>query len=106
GPPYQIGHRVRREEIGSHSLSSDLPCGMLNAVLANIEPQSFPVIRPCASGAIEASVLVIHLKNCTRAIQYFALLKQDLRHAHRGAPTGSGMVIIFLRKRLGGIWTK
>jgi hypothetical protein len=61
GPPHQIGRRVQREEIGSHSLSSHLPCGMLNTVLADIEPQSFPVVRPRASGAIETSVLVIHL---------------------------------------------
>ena len=96
GPAHQLGHGVRGEELTAHTFLRHLPGGVLDPILANVEMQAVPIVRPGAAGTIEAAVLVIHLEHDAGAIDEFPLFDEDARDAVRGAPSCGGMVIVFL----------
>ena len=68
GPRRQLGNGVLSEEVGADSLVCHLPGDVLNAVLANVEPQPLAVVGPRASWAVEPTVLVVHLVDRPRAV--------------------------------------
>ena len=98
GPVHELGYCVLGEELTAHALARHFPRRVLDAVLANVETQTVPVIGPCAARAIVAAVLVIHPEDGSRAVDELALLKQHFRHAHRGAPARGRVIIILLRE--------
>ena len=95
-PRAQLAHGVGGEELARHAPAGQLPRDVLDAVLAEVQLQAVLRVRPRAARAVEAAVLVVHLRQHARSLERLARAHEHLGHRPGRAPPGGRMLVVDL----------
>src|SRR5262249_3698510 len=76
---------------------------VFDAVLADVEPKPFAVVRPGATGAIVTAVFVVHVDDHARAVDQLVLAQQSQAYTLGRPPPSRRVMVVLLRERATGI---
>src|SRR5439155_14628520 len=85
------------KELAVRLRRSELPGGVLDAVLADVEAETARIVRPGAARTVEAAVLVVHHEERANPLQRLPCSLEDLPDAARRAPARGRVVVLVAR---------